>query len=74
MNTAAITTIALRLATISRNLRERGFLARLTLRRPRSMSVWVRSSADSLRRPVSGQPGRGPVRMIVVSSSSGSGS
>ena len=74
MNTDAMAITAARPATASTALRDRGIRARLTLRRPRSMSVWVRSSAAGPRRRDSGQPGRAPVLMIVVRSSSGSGS
>ena len=74
MITAAIAMTAAIPATISTFLRDFGFLARPALRRPRSMRAWVRCWADGRRRPGSGQPGRPPVPMTVVRSSSGSSS
>ena len=58
-------------ATPNMILRERGLRTRLTLRRPRSMMAWVRSSAPGPRCPDSGQP---PARIGVVKSSSYSSS
>jgi hypothetical protein len=73
-STAAMTITTAIPAAPSTILRERGRRARLALRRPRSMSVCVRSLAGGALRPECGQPGRVPVLMIVVRSSSGSGS
>ena len=58
-------------ATPNTILRERGRRTRLTLRRPRSMMAWVRSSAPGPRCPDSDQP---PAWIGVVKSSSKSSS
>jgi len=74
MNTDAKTTTATTPTTVSRALRDFRILARAALRRPRSMRAWVRCWADGRPCPGSGQPGRPPVLMMVVRSSSGSSS
>ena len=66
MNRAAMVITAAMLATTITPLRDFGILARpaparLALRRPRSMSAWVRCWADA-----PGQPGRPPFPMTVV--------
>ena len=68
-NDAMATTTA-RPAPASMSLCERGLRVRVALRRPRSMSVCVRSLAGGSARPECGQPGRVPVRMMAVRSSS----
>src|ERR1700736_3190144 len=74
INSDATVTITARAATASTILRDRDTRGRVALRRPRSMSVCVRLSADGARYGESGGPGLDPVRMTEDRSSSCSGS